>query len=115
MTTQVSPIFNSYILSVNNHDSTAFGTFFDNNAIVHDACREFHGLAAIKAWSDCEIFGAHVTLEVIDIAERDGEVIIKTKVDGTFDRIGLPDPVIINHYITIEGDKIARLICRLAS
>jgi hypothetical protein len=55
-----------------------------------------------------------VTLEVIDVADRDGETIVTTKVDGNFDRTGLPNPVIINHHITAEGGKIVRLTCRLA-
>jgi hypothetical protein len=105
----------SYVQAINSHDSVAFDALFAKNTVVDDAGREFHGLPAIKAWSDREIFGAQVTLEVIDVAERDGETIIKTKVDGNFDRTGLPDPVIINHHITIESDKIVRLMCRLAS
>ena len=43
-----------------------------------------------------------------------GETLITTKVDGNFDRTGLPDPVVIIHHITVEGDRIARLTCRLA-
>ena len=51
-----------------------------------DGGREFHGLKAIQEWSDREIFAAQVTLEVVDAVERDGETLITTKVDGTFDR-----------------------------
>jgi hypothetical protein len=31
-----------------------------------------------------------------------------------FDKTGLPDPVIINHQITVDGGKIDGLTCRLA-
>jgi hypothetical protein len=104
-----------YVQSINNHDAAAFDALFANTAVVDDAGREFRGLAAIKSWSDKDIFDAQVTLEVIEVAKRDGETVITTKVDGNFDRTGLPDPVIINHHITTEGDKIARLMCRLAT
>ena len=87
---------------------------FAENAVVKDAGREFHGLAAIKAWSQHEIMDAMVTLEVLDVAGRAGEVTITTKVDGNFDRTGLPDPLIISHQIALEGDKIVGLTCRLA-
>ncbi len=57
---------------------------------------------------------AKVTLEVFEVDDRDGRVTITTKVDGNFDRAGLPDPLIIEHHLTFEGDKIAALTCRLA-
>ncbi len=47
-------------------------------------------------------------------ADDDGETILTTKVDGNFDRTGLPDPVMINHHFTVEGGKIVSLTCRLA-
>ena len=104
----------AYIQSTNAHDAAAFGALFADHAIVDDSGREFRGLDAIKAWSDREIFAARVTLDVIDASERDGETVITTKVDGNFDRTGLPDPVIINHHLKVDGDKIIGLTCRLA-
>ncbi len=114
MTTTLPQTAAAYIRATNNHDAAAFIALFADSALVNDAGREFRGIAAIKAWSDREITDAKVTLEVLDVADRDGEVTITTKVDGNFDRTGLPDPVIINHHITIEGDKIVGLTCRLA-
>jgi hypothetical protein len=87
---------------------------FTEAAVVNDVGREFRGNAAIKDWSDREIFGAQVTLDVINVAEHAGETVVTTKVDGNFDRTGLPDPVIINHHIKAENGKIAALTCRLA-
>lgn len=115
MTTKLPEIAAAYVRTTNDHDAAAFIACFAESAVVNDAGREFRGLAAIKTWSDREIMEAQVTLEVLDVADRDGEVTITTKVDGNFDRTGLPDPVIINHCITVEGDKIAGLTCRLVS
>ena len=39
---------------------------------------------------------------------------LRPKVDGNFDRTGLPDPV-INHRVKVDGDKIIALTCRLAN
>jgi hypothetical protein len=114
MAKPLPPIAAAYVRSINDHDPTAFNALFANGAVVNDIGREFRGTAAIRAWSDREIFDARVTLEAIDVADRDGETIVTTKVDGNFDRTGLPDPVIINHHITVEGDKIVGLTCRLA-
>lgn len=114
MPTTLPKIAAAYIQATNNHNAAAFIACFAESAVVNDAGREFRGIAAIKAWSEHEIMDAQVTLEVLDVADRDGETIITTKVDGNFDRTGLPDPLIIDHHITVEGDKIAGLTCRLA-
>ena len=76
--------------------------------------REFRGPLAIKDWSTREIFDVQVTVEVINAAHRDGKTVLTAKVDGTFDRAGLPDPLIMEHELTIKGDKIVALTCRLA-
>jgi ketosteroid isomerase-like protein len=103
-----------YIHAINNHDSQAFLACFTDDAVVDDVGREFRGTAAIKEWSNREIFAVNVTFEVIKVAERDGQIIVTGKVDGTFDKTGLPDPLLISHYFTLDGDKIAALTCRLA-
>src|SRR5438128_2036954 len=112
MTKQMSPTAAAYVGSINDHDPAAFNALFAEGAVVNDNGREFRGLNAIEAWSDREIFDAQVTLEIIDVAERDGENVVTTKVDGNFDRTGLPDPVIINHHIKAEGGKIVTLSCQ---
>jgi len=114
MSKQLPPLAEAYIRATNTHDATAFRALFAENAIVDDGGRQFRGADAIKDWSDREIFAANVTLDVNDVAERDGETVVTTKVDGNFDRTGLPDPVIINHHVKVDGDKIVGLTCRLA-
>jgi hypothetical protein len=114
MPTELSPPAAAYIRATNNHDAAAFIACFTESAIVNDAGREFCGIPAIKAWSDHEIIGAKVTFEVLEVADRDGEVAVMTQCDGNFDKIGLPDPLILNHHIMVAGDKIAGLTIRLA-
>ena len=114
MKTQLPRLVEAYVRTINDHDPDAFIALFANDALVEDIGREFRGRAAIKAWSDREIFDVQVTLEVIDSADRDGETVITAKVDGTFDRTGLPDPLILVHHIAYKDDKIVRLQCRLA-
>jgi SnoaL-like domain len=114
MTTPLPPTAAAYVRSINDHDPAAFNALFAAGAAVNDVGRECRGSAAIKDWSDREIFAVQVTLEVLDVADRDGETVVTTKVDGHFDRTGLPDPVIINHHITAEGGKIVGLTCRRA-
>jgi len=115
MKTTLSPTAAAYLRATNTHDASAFLACFTDNAVVDDAGREFRGIEAIRAWSNREIIDAQVTLELLEVDGRDGEVTIVTKVDGNFDRTGLPDPLIIEHHLTLDGDKIAALTCRLAA
>jgi hypothetical protein len=87
---------------------------FALNAVVKDVGREIRGIAAIKEWANKEIFAVNVTLDVIEMAEGAGQTIVTVKIDGTFDRTGLPDPLLIDHCFTIAADKISVLTCRLA-
>ena|ERR1041385_7670019 len=104
----------TYIRAINARDPNAFQSSFAADAVVKDVGREIRGIAAIKEWADHEIFAVNVTLDVMDVVERDGQTIVTVKIDGTFDRTGLPDPLLMDHCFTIAGDKIASLTCRLA-
>jgi hypothetical protein len=69
--------------------------------------REICGIVEIKEWASQEIFAVNVTLDVMEVAERDGQTIVTVKIDGTFDRTGLPDPLLMDHCFTIAADKIS--------
>src|SRR2546426_12608180 len=113
MTTAFPPAVAAYVRSINHHDAGAFIALFADSAVVNDVGREFRGLAAIKAWSEKEIFAPLVTLDVIGVADDGLETVLTTRVDGNFDRTGLPDPVIISHAIKADGGRIVSLTCRL--
>jgi len=104
----------TYINAINAGDAAALQSSFANDALVKDVGREFRGTAAIKDWAAREIFAVKVTLDVIAAVEREGQTIVTVKIDGTFDRTGLPDPLLMDHYFTVAGEKIATLSCRLA-
>jgi hypothetical protein len=103
-----------FIRAVNDHDIEAFLSTFAADATVIDGS-QYPGKNAIRAWSDEQIFGVNVTLQVVDVATRDGQTVVTFKVDGTFDRTGLPDPLLMNHYFTVEDDKIIGFRSRLAA
>lgn len=104
----------AYVSAVNNHDAAAFLALFADDAVVEDVGRIFRGIDEIKNWSAKEIFAANVTLDVLAALVRDDETILTTKVDGTFDRTGRPDPLFLEHTITVKDEKITRLACGLA-
>jgi len=100
--------------AINHGDADTFLSGFIPDAVVADVRREFRGFAAIRQWAEQEIFSVNVTIDVIDVAERGGQTVVTVKVDGTFDKSGLPDPLLLNHYFTLEGDKIGAFRSGLA-
>ena len=103
-----------YIRGVNEGDSGRMLSSFAKDAVVSDIGREFRGRAAIKEWAAKEIFAVKVKLEPISHEDRADEVIVTVKVDGAFDRTGLPDPLLMEHSFTVVDGKIASLTCHLA-
>jgi hypothetical protein len=105
----------TYIPAFNAGDTDAFQSSFAPDAIVKDVGREIRGIAAIKSSANKEIFAVNVTLDVIEVAEGAGQTIVTVKIEGTFDRTGLPDPLLMDHCFTIGADKISVSTCRLAA
>jgi hypothetical protein len=63
----------TYIRAINARDTDAFQSSFAPDAVVKDVGREIRGIAAIKEWANREIFAVNVTLDVREVAERDGQ------------------------------------------
>ena len=114
MKTKLPNAIETYIRAVNAGDAATLQSVFADDAVVKDVGREFHGGPAIKEWAQREIFAANVSLELIGAVERAGETIVTLKIDGTFDRTGLPDPLLMDLSFVLDGDKITTLTCRLA-
>jgi hypothetical protein len=111
---KLPPPVETYVRAINAHDADALLPCFAQDAVVKDVGREVRGIAAIKEWANREIFAVNVTLEIKKAVERDGQTIVTVMIDGTFDRTGLPDPLLMDLCFTIAGGKIAALTCRLA-
>ncbi len=104
-----------YIRAINTRDTDVFQSSFAPDVVVQDVGREFCDIVEIKEWASQEIFAVNVTLDVMEVAQRGGQTIVTVKIDGTFDRAGLPDPLLMDHCFTIAADKISVLTCRVAA
>ena len=103
-----------YVRTINGKDPDGFIALFAEGAIIDDAGRIFRGREAIRAWAASDIFGANVTLTALDTSGEENDATITAKVDGTFDRTGLPDPLIMTFNVVALEGKITKLTCRLA-
>ncbi len=103
----------TYIEASNAADRAAFLAAFAEDAIVNDVQREFRGKAAIGAWADKEIFGANVRMTIERAEDHYGQIIVAAKIDGTYDKAGLPDPLLLTFYYSLARDRIASLIILL--
>ena len=107
-TTLNSPVAD-YIDAVNAGDTDAIVALFAPDAYVNDARREIHGVEAIRRWVEREMVGDHVTMEVREVVTHYGETIVRSRYDGTYDKTGLPDELVMSDYFRVHDGKIVSL------
>lgn len=100
----------AYIAATNAFDIAAFMATFAEDALVNDHRNEFVGRDAIRAWAQREIMGDHVTMAVTDATRRGPAVTVTARMDGDFDKTGLPDPLLLTFYFSIDGERIVQLV-----
>lgn len=103
----------SAIQAANDHDTYGFLSQFAETAVLTDEGHEYHGIEAIRKWSNEKLFGANVTFDVTGIKSSGDKSVVTAKVDGRFDKTGLPDPFIMALDFVTSGSKIERLSFRL--
>ena len=103
-----------YVRTINGKDPAGFIALFAEDAAVDDAGRIIQGREAIRAWAASDIFAVNVTFDVLGVSGGENDASVTAKIDGTFDRTGLPDPLIMTFHIVAVSGKITKLTCRLA-
>jgi hypothetical protein len=83
---------------------------FAPDALVNDRQREFDGAAAIRAFGLAEMIGDKVTMAVERAVDRHGDIALDARVDGTYDKTGLPDPLVLTFYFSLRDGRITQLI-----
>jgi ketosteroid isomerase-like protein len=110
ITNNLPKIVADHIAACNAHDVEAWMATFAPDAMLNDTQREFIGADAIRGFADKEIFGANVTMEVQRAWDRHGDITVHAKLDGSYDKTGLPDPLILSFYFCVRVDQITQLI-----
>jgi hypothetical protein len=109
MTTDMPAIVAEHIAAVNAFDTERIVATFAADAYVNDNRREMRGADAIRAFVAKEIVGDHVTMEVVEVIGHYGDVIVRARYDGTYDKSNLPDELILTNYFSIRDGKIVGL------
>jgi hypothetical protein len=100
-----------YFTAMNALDSAGMVAPFTSDGLVNDIQREFWGPEAMKRWADRESIGDRVVwTSFTDAKAHHGDYIVSAEVDGEYDKTGLPDPLVLTFYFSLENDKITRLI-----
>ena len=105
----VSSIMEDHISAVNGFNKDTIVATFAPDALVNDAHREFWGAEAIRRWVAKEMVGDHVRIEVTEVLDHHGQVIVRGRYDGDFDKTNLLDELILTNYFTVRNEKIESL------
>jgi hypothetical protein len=104
------PVVARHLAACNSHDIDAWMATFAPDALVNDDRREFTGAGAIRAFAAKEIFGDRVTFTPLQAVDRHGDITVHARTDGTYDKTGLPDPLILSLYFSLREARITQLI-----
>lgn len=109
MTADMPAIVAEHIAAVNAFDTDRIVATFAPDAYVNDNRREISGTDAIRAFIAKEFVGDHVTMDVFEVIDHYGDVIVRARYDGTYDKANLPDDFAMTSYFSVRDGKIVSL------
>jgi len=110
MTPALTGVLAEHIKAINAFDTETIIATFAPDAYVNDNRREIRGINAIRRWVEKEIVGDRVTLDVREVVDHYGDIIIKAVYDGEYDKSALPPgELVMSSYFGVRGDKIVSL------
>jgi hypothetical protein len=110
MNTELTGVVAEHVAAVNAFDTDAIVATFAGDAYVNDVHREMAGIDAIRRWVAKEIVGDKVTMDVQEVVDHHGDIIVRAAYDGEYDKTHLPDPLILSNYFSIRDGKIISLV-----
>ncbi|MEV4319474.1 nuclear transport factor 2 family protein [Actinocrispum sp. NPDC049592] len=108
--TELPQVVTRFIEAGNAHDTDGMLATFAEDALVNDIQRNFWGAASIGRFIDKEIVGAKVTMNVVGVRRHYDTWIVDAQLDGTYDKTGLPDPLVLSYHFTVIGERITTLM-----
>lgn len=109
MSTELPAIVAEHIAAVNDFDTDRIVATFAPDAYVNDNRREIWGTESIRAFMAKEFTGDRVTMEVREVVDHYGDILVRARYDGTYDKTNLPDDFVMTSYFGIRDEKIISL------
>lgn len=100
----------AFVEAVNGGDLNAIVATFADDAFVNDQLLEYWGKKEIASWASRDIVSVRLTIRIIHSFKHYDQVIVRAQFEGEFDRRGLPDPLSLTLYCTVQEEKITQLI-----
>jgi hypothetical protein len=104
------PLVAAYVDATNSFDPERLVATFAEDALVNDQLRDYWGKPSIREWAKRDIIGERLTMNVTKVIKHYGNFIVTANVDGNYDKRGLPDPLVLAFYFTVQSDLIVQLI-----
>ena len=110
ITTALPPIVAEHIDAINASDAERVLATFARDAYVNDHRQEIWGTDALRRFVAKEFISDHVTLEVREVVDHYGDVIVRAAYDGDYDKANLPDDFVMTSYFSVRDGKIVSLV-----
>ena len=108
-TTSLPAVVAEHIAAVNAFDTERIVATFAPDAYVNDNRREIWGTDAIRAFMAKEFVGDRVTMEVREVVDHHGDIIVRAKYDGDYDKTNLPEVLVMTSYFALRDGRISSL------
>jgi hypothetical protein len=109
MTTELPAVVAEHIRAVNAFDTDAIVATFADDAYVNDNRREIRGKDAIRRFMAKEFVGDSVTMQIREVVDHYGDIIVRARYDGTYDKTNLPEELVMSSYFSIRDGRIISL------
>src|ERR1700727_497912 len=109
MSPELPAVVAEHIAAVNAFDTDRIMATLAPDAYVNDNRREIAGTDAIRKFVDKEFVGDRVTMEVREAVDHYGDIIVRARYDGDYDKANLPDELVMSSYFSVREDKIVSL------
>jgi hypothetical protein len=98
-----------FVRALNDGDVAAVVGSFAEHALVNDELQEYWNRRAIGEWASGQVC-QRLSMGVRGVVRNGDHTVVTAAVDGTFDKRGLPNPLVLTFYFSCHAGKIVQLL-----
>ena len=106
MKPQLSENLERYFAAQNAHDAEAMTACFASDARVRDEGHDYVGRDAIREWKRATIAKYGISIEPLEITQKDGGIVITARVSGNFPG----SPANLTYSFALAPDGLIRML-----